>query len=126
MILYHYLGYLLMTAAVLVLFTALTKEQEREKTTYFVAAGVILGLCVAVRMPNITYMALILPVWCDCFWNSGRAGRLGRLMKRTLCCAGGYLAGVAVPLAAICALRRGGISADDRVPVWHDRPGDGL
>ncbi len=112
-ILYHYLGYLLMTAAVLVLFTALTKEQEREKTTYFVAAGVILGLCVAVRMPNITYMALILPVWCDCFWNSGRAGRLGTLVKRTLCCAGGYLAGVAVPLAAICA--RYGVAAYPRM-----------
>lgn len=68
-ILYHYMGYLLMTVAVMVLFAGITKEQERKKRTYFIVAGVILGLCVAVRMPNITYMALILPVWCDCFWN---------------------------------------------------------
>lgn len=101
-ILYHYLGYLLMTIAVMVLFAGLMKEQEGERTKYFVTAGVILGLCVAVRMPNITYMALILPVWCDCFWNQDRAGRFGVLVKRTLCCAGGYLAGLAVPLAVIC------------------------
>lgn len=68
-ILYHYMGYLLMTVAVMILFTAITKEQEAQKRIYFIVAGVILGLCVAVRMPNITYMALILPVWCDCFWN---------------------------------------------------------
>ncbi len=72
-ILYHYMGYLLMTIAVMVLFTAVTKEQERQKRKYFVIAGMILGLCVAVRMPNITYMALILPVWCDCFWNRRRS-----------------------------------------------------
>lgn len=132
-ILYHYLGYLLMTAAVMILFAALTKESEREKWRYFVAAGVILGLCVAVRMPNVTYMALILSVWCDCFWNRGSAVRpsdkdpddqdrpahlngrtwkntwFGMLVLRTLYCAGGYLAGLLVPLAVICA--RYGVAA---------------
>lgn len=110
-ILYHYLGYLLMTAAVLVLSAALAKEGERKKRTYFVVAGVILGLCVAVRMPNVTYMALILPVWCDCFWNRGRTETapgwkntwFGMLVTRTLYCAGGYLAGLLTPLIVICA-----------------------
>ncbi len=104
-ILYQYLGYLLMTIAVIILFEAITKEKKK----YFVMAGVILGLCVTVRMPNITYMALILPVWCDCFWNRSRGEMapkknawFGGLAARTLYCIGGYLAGLLVPLAVIC------------------------
>lgn len=58
-ILYQYMGYLLMAFAVMLLYKALTEE----KTWCFVAAGVLLGACVLVRMPNITYMALIIPVW---------------------------------------------------------------
>lgn len=105
-ILYQYLGYLLMTVAVMVLFEAIVNE----KKIYFVIAGVILGLCVAVRMPNITYMALILPVWCDCFWNRSKeesspkkSAWFGELVARTLYCGGGYLAGLLVPLGVICA-----------------------
>ncbi len=106
-ILYHYLGYLLMTIAVMVLFVGITKEQERQKRTCFIVAGVILGLCVAVRMPNITYMALILPVWCDCFWNrrkseAGNSAWFRTLVTHTLYCVGGYLAGLLVPLLVIC------------------------
>lgn len=119
-ILYHYLGYLLMTAAVIVLYVAIVKE----RTPYFVAAGIILGICVAVRMPNITFMALILPVWCDCFWKrSGQRRDLTdcagnqlwfrKLITRTLYCVGGYLAGVAIPLAAICV--RYGLAAYPRM-----------
>lgn len=124
-ILYHYLGYLLMTAAVMVLFVAIIKE----KRSHFVIAGVILGLCVAVRMPNITYMALILPVWCDCFWNrdkkeaeakkrlkGGASKNRGpkefsskkstcfcQLVTHTLYCIGGYFIGLFIPLGVICA-----------------------
>lgn len=105
-ILYHYLGYLLMTVAIILLFLAITKE----KKSCFVAAGIILGLCVAVRMPNVTYMALIMPVWCDCFWNRGKAEQdtgknawFGRLATQTAYCIGGYLAGLLVPLSVISA-----------------------
>lgn len=104
-ILYHYLGYLLMTAATILLFTAITKDCKR----YFIIAGVILGLCVAVRMPNITYMAFIVPLWCWCFWNrqkdTVREGKKGAwfwmLLRRTLLCVGGYLMGLLVPIAVI-------------------------
>ena len=96
-ILYHYLGYLYMTAAVIVLYAAII----RNKKSYFIIAGVILGFCVAVRMPNITYMALILPVWCDCFWSRKRAEV--HPVRRTLYCIVGYYIGLAVPLGAICA-----------------------
>ncbi len=58
-ILYQYMGYLIMTLAVLLLYKALTEEKKQ----CFVAAGVLLGACVLVRMPNVTYMALIIPVW---------------------------------------------------------------
>ena len=105
-ILYHYLGYLLMTVATMLLFTAITKDNTR----YFIASGVILGLCVAVRMPNITYMAFILPLWCWCFWNRQKyATQKGKhntwfqiLLRRTLLCIGSYLVGGLVPIAAIC------------------------
>ncbi|MDE7323002.1 MAG: acyltransferase [Lachnospiraceae bacterium] len=104
-ILYHYLGYLFMTAAAVLLFEAITKN----KKTCFVISGVILGLCVAVRMPNVTYMALILPVWCDCFWKrqsyTDKSGNkitwIKELLIRTLFCVGGYIAGVIVPLLTI-------------------------
>lgn len=114
-ILYHYLGYLLMTAVVMLLFVAITGGKKK----YFVIAGVVLGLCVTVRMPNITYMALILPVWCDCFWNRSRRilrkknAWFGELAARTLYCVCGYLAGLLVPLGVICA--RYGMTAYPRM-----------
>lgn len=115
-ILYHYLGYLLMTVAVMLLVVAITEEKKK----YFVMAGVILGLCVTVRMPNITYMALILPVWCDCFWNRSREEAspkqnawFGELITRTLYCVCGYLAGLLVPLGVICV--RYGMAAYPRM-----------
>lgn len=112
-ILYHYLGYLLMTIAVMVLYAAII----RNKKSYFIIAGVILGCCVAVRMPNVTYMALILPVWCDCFWSRGRTldalSWFQRLLRRTLYCIGGYLTGLLVPLGVICA--RYGLAAYPRM-----------
>jgi len=97
-ILYHYLGYLGMTAAALVLYMAIKSGKRKN----FIIAGVILGLCVAVRMPNITYMALILPVWCDCFWKRGSDKNWFHLLTvRTLYCIGGYLAGLVVLLIVI-------------------------
>lgn len=58
-ILYHYLGYLLMTIAVLVLYKAIMEDNKKG----YITAGEIFGLCIAVRMPNVTYMAFILPLW---------------------------------------------------------------
>lgn len=89
-ILYNYLTYFLMTAAVLLLFRGLTGGRAAEtasadrlrasaderkvrgdgKETYgrsrrlcFVAAGICLGANVAVRMPNVVQAAFILAVW---------------------------------------------------------------
>lgn len=89
-ILYNYLTYFLMTAAVLLLYRGLTSGRAAEtasvdrlcvradeckvrgdrKETYdksrrlcFVAAGICLGANVAVRMPNVVQAAFILAVW---------------------------------------------------------------
>lgn len=98
-ILYHYLGYIMMTAASIVLFQAITKDNGR----YYIAAGIILGLCVAVRMPNITYMAFILPVWYFFFLKRKEyEGALKKAFNRTLLCIAGYLAGLLVPILFIC------------------------
>lgn len=101
-ILYHYLGYLLMTIASMVLYRAIVKDSK----TGFVTAGVILGLCVAVRMPNVTYMAFILPLWYFCFI---KREKFGKLVNKSLYCMGGYAAGVLVTIGTICI--RYGVSA---------------
>jgi hypothetical protein len=98
-ILYHYLGYILMTVAMFVLYTAITNDNVK----YYITAGIILGLCVAVRMPNITYMAFILPLWYYCFASNRNA------VTRTLYCVGGYLIGLIIPIAYIEA--RYGVSS---------------
>ena len=97
-ILYHYLGYMMMTMASLVLFCAITKDSRRE----YIAAGIILGLCVAVRMPNITYMAFILPVWYFFFLNRRKyEGAFKKALIRTALCIAGYLMGLLAPLLVI-------------------------
>jgi hypothetical protein len=97
-ILYHYLGYILMTVAILILYTAIVKDNTR----YYIAAGVILGICVAVRMPNITYMAFILPLWYYCFINRNSDEKwFGSLVRRTLYCIGGYLVGLVIPIGYV-------------------------
>lgn len=93
-ILYHYLGYILMTAAVIILYSAIRKESKAG----FLAAGVVLGLCIAVRMPNVTYMAFILPLW---YFGIIKKERFADIARKTLFCAGGYAAGLFAPLALI-------------------------
>jgi len=96
-VLYHYLGYILMTFAVCVLYQAITGDDAKQ----YIIAGIILGICVLVRMPNITYMALILPVWYSCFLESRRGGGKG-IIKRTGLCILGYAIGVLAPFGVIC------------------------
>jgi hypothetical protein len=80
-----------MTVATLVLYTAITKDSVK----YYIISGIILGLCVAVRMPNITYMAFVLPLWYYLFVNKQNA------VRRTLYCIGGYLIGLLPPILYI-------------------------
>ena len=93
-ILYHYLGYLWMTIAVLALYRAIIEDNKKG----YITAGAILGLCIAVRMPNVTYMAFILPLW---YFSILKKEKFGKLCSRTLYCVGGYALGLLVPLGII-------------------------
>lgn len=101
-ILYHYLGYLLMTIAVSVLYRAIVEDNKKG----YITAGEILGLCIAVRMPNVTYMALIFPLW---YFSILKKEKFRKLCSRTLYCVGGYMVGMIAPLGYICM--KYGISA---------------
>lgn len=94
-ILYHYMGYILMTFAILCLYQALTKEKNR----YFLIAGLILGANVLVRMPNITHMALIVGVWYYAFLKKTAPKKV---MLQTGCCIAGYAAGLGIPFLWVC------------------------
>lgn len=95
-LLYHYGGYLFMTVTVLLLVRAI----KRDKGWQFFIAGVILGSCVFVRMPNITYMAFILPVWYGAYlyWDKQW---LEKGLRQTGYCIAGYMAGIVPPLLMI-------------------------
>lgn len=112
-ILYQNLGYILMTVAILCLYTAIYRDNVR----YFMASGVILGVCVAVRMPNITYMAFIVPLWYWCFINRSENDKwFATLLNRTLVCIVGYLIGVLLPLG--CISIKYGITAYPDMISW--------
>lgn len=101
-LLYNYLTYVLMGAGVILLYHALAQESPRA-WRYFVGAGVCLGLNVLVRFPNLAEAALILAVWAMALI---RRQRLGRTVKQTLQCLGGYLLGLGGGFGVI-ALRYG-------------------
>ncbi len=96
-ILYHYLGYLMMTLAVMLLYAGIKKNEAK----YFWISGIILGLAVFARMPNITYVALIFPVMYGVYLNNKE-----KLLIRTLQCVGGF--GVAaIPMYAYICIKYG-------------------
>ncbi len=94
-ILYNYLTYLIMDAGVILLYKGIVENNRR----YYVAAGVLLGMNVAVRMPNVVQAAFIVAVW----YGSMLSGRkLTESVKDTLWCMLGYVAGFGAPFLAIC------------------------
>lgn len=97
-ILYNYLSYFVMAAGALVLYKGIVKDDKR----YMFCAGVLLGLNVFVRIPNITQMALIVALWFACYLKKKNA------IKDTAVCVGGYVTGVAVP--GLCLIAKYGIA----------------
>ena len=91
-VLYHYLGYIALTAATLLLYRALAGKSK----VCYVIAGVVLGLAVGVRMPNITYVALIIPVWFYEWLTHDK-----EWLQNTLRCIGGFAIGFLIPLGII-------------------------
>ncbi len=107
-VLYNYLTYLLMTAGVLLLYQGILREKETDAAKYYVAAGICLGMNVAVRMPNVVQAALIVAVWYSAAVCKAQ-NKWQRAVRDTLWCMLGYGIGFGVPLAAICI--RYGIAA---------------
>lgn len=116
-ILYNTLSVLFLTLASFFLlraFTAFAGEQsERVKRRYYLLAGLVLGLAVFVRFPNLLQALLILPVWFHeillCREESagtpagGTKGQtvMRRLLAATGVCLAGYITGVIIPLVII-------------------------
>lgn len=94
-VLYNYLTYLLMTAGMLLLYGGILQGGR----FLYAAAGVCLGINVAVRMPNVVQAAFIVAVW----YGAAVCGRTWKQAFRdTLWCILGYLVGFGIPFAAIC------------------------
>lgn len=120
-VLYNYLTYLLMTAAILLLYRGLTGDKViscKRRGLYFAAAGVCLGANVAVRMPNVVQAAFILAVWYGIVLISrqkdGKNADGRTLLEVTGWCLLGYVVGFGVPFAVIC-IRYGIMAYPDMV-----------
>lgn len=107
-VLYNYLTYLVMTAAVLLLYEGILQEGSDTCRKYYVMAGICLGVNVAVRMPNVVQTAFIVAVWYGAFLCGGK-DKWRRVLRDTLWCILGYLVGFGIPFGAICV--RYGIGA---------------
>ena len=84
-----------MMAGVLLLYDGILKDSRK----CYVAAGICLGVNVAVRMPNVVQTALIVAVW----YGAVIYGRTWKQAVRdTLWCVLGYVVGFGVPFAVIC------------------------
>lgn len=108
-IFYNYLTYLFFTVAAILIYKALKKNDGR----LLLLAGLVLGLNLFIRIPNITECALILAVWFVTFYShkyekvkatgeERSADRpLKKCMQRTIYCIAGYIVGAAIPFCAI-------------------------
>lgn len=97
-ILYNYLTYGFLAVGALLLYKGLVEEKDR----LLIAAGVILGLNVWIRVSNLTEMALIVCVWYHCYIRRERIQNFWQtLLRKTGRCIAGYAVGAIVPLIAI-------------------------
>ncbi len=109
-ILYNYLTYVFFALGAVLLYKGLVEEKNK----VLIAAGIMLGLNVWVRIPNLAEMALIVCVWYHCYIRRDRiASALGNeqqsmtavvsktALKKTGFCVAGYAIGVFVPLLMI-------------------------
>lgn len=153
-ILYNYLTYLLMTAGALLLYCGVLENgcaggkakqtssepiggnragqvqpgNRHRQICLYVAAGLCLGMNVAVRMPNVVQMAFIVVVWYGAVRMPENAGtereyvevlteyagietentnaawrqKWKRVLSDTLWCGLGYIVGFGIPFIAIC------------------------
>lgn len=92
--LYNYLTYLLFAAGGILLYHGI----KQDKKSFYILAGICLGLNVMVRFSNLTEAALILAVWYVGWLHKER---LSDVLKRTGLCIAGYIAGLGSILTVI-------------------------
>lgn len=93
-ILYNYLTYAFFALGAVFLYKGLVEE----KNVMLIAAGILLGLNVFVRVPNVAETALIV---CVFYYTYICRETIQTAAKKTGLCIAGYLLGVAVPLIMI-------------------------
>lgn len=105
-ILYNYLTYVFFSMGAVLLYKGLVEENNK----WLAAAGIMLGLNVWVRIPNLAEMALIVCVWYYSYLQKDKLSLLSSKKQRTVLayavektgfCVAGYIAGVVVPLIFI-------------------------
>lgn len=122
-ILYNYLTYFLFTLGAILLYQGLVEEKDK----LLVLAGIVLGINVFVRIPNLTEMALIVGLW---YYLAGKRQKLNVIVNKTLKCIAGYIVGVMIPLVGVvCRFGVSGImdmvlglgnigSSDETYSIW--------
>lgn len=95
-ILYNYMTYLFFNLAIVVLYLGLV----REKRVLMFAAGILLGMNVLVRFPNLTEASLILALW---YYGVLQRKRVKDVVQETGICLAGYLAGAGLVLFSVAA-----------------------
>lgn len=95
-ILYNYMTYLFFNLAIVVLYLGLV----REKRVLMFAAGILLGMNVLVRFPNLTEASLILALW---YYGVLQRKRVKDVVQETGVCLAGYLAGAGLVLFSVAA-----------------------
>ena len=85
-ILYNYVTYFFFTVMVILLYQGIFTG----KRGYYLFAGIVLGLNVMTRIPNITHAALIVSVW---YAGWLQKDKLNKILQDTLWCLGGFLIG---------------------------------
>ena len=105
-ILYNYLTYVFFSMGAVLLYKGLVEENNK----WLAAAGIMLGLNVWVRIPNLAEMALIVCVWYYGYLQKDKLSLLSSKKQRTVFayvvektgfCVAGYIAGVVIPLIFI-------------------------
>ena len=122
-ILYNYLTYFLFTLGAVLLYQGLVEEKDR----FLIFAGIVLGINVFVRIPNLTQMALIVGLW---YYLASKHRKITVIMEKTAKCLIGYLIGIAIPfICVICQFGIAGITdmiqglagvggTDDSYSIW--------
>ncbi len=95
-ILYNYLTYVFFALGAVLLYKGLVEEKNR----VLIIAGIMLGLNVWVRIPNLAEMALAVCVWYFCYI---RKEKMQSIIQKTGFCVAGYAIGTGVPLVMILA-----------------------